>query len=502
MNSYDFITALVPIILIIIGLGIIKKPAYYVIPISLITTIAIVIFYKNLGMVNTSLAILEGTLMGIWPIATVIIAAIFTYKMSEDQKDIETIKNILSSVSSDKRIIVLLVAWGFGNFLEGVAGYGTAVAIPVSILIAMGFEPFFACLICLIMNTSSTAYGSVGIPIISLAQATNLDVNILSSDIALQLILPTLTIPFVLVILTGGGIKGLKGIFLLTLLSGMSMAISQIFISKTLGPELPAILGSILSMTITIVYAKLFRNEYANNCQSKNTSTMPLSKGIIACSPYILIVVFIILVSPLFNKIHEYLKTFQSTISVYPEANPLHFKWIISPGFLIILATVISYSIRGIPISKQLKIFLLTLKKMALSSFIIICIVAISRLMTHSGMIRDLANGISIITGKFGPLFSPLIGAIGTFLTGSDTVSNVLFGPLQTQMAENIGTNPYWLAAANTTGATGGKMISPQNITIAATTAGLIGQEGKLLSKTIIYALCYILATGLLVYLI
>lgn len=114
----------------------------------------------------------------------------------------------------------------------------------------------------------------------------------------------------------------------------------------------------------------------------------------------------------------------------------------------------------------------------------------------------DLANGISIITGKFGPLFSPLIGAIGTFLTGSDTVSNVLFGPLQTQMAENIGANPYWLAAANTTGATGGKMISPQNITIATTTAGLIGQEGKLLSKTIIYALYYILATGLLVYLV
>ncbi len=118
MNSYDFIMALVPIILIIIGLGIIKKPSYYVIPASLITTVTIVIFYKNLGIVNTSLAMFEGALMGIWPIATVIIAAIFTYKMSEDQKDIETIKNILSNVSSDKRIIVLLVAWGFGNFFR------------------------------------------------------------------------------------------------------------------------------------------------------------------------------------------------------------------------------------------------------------------------------------------------------------------------------------------------------------------------------------------------
>lgn len=283
MNSYDFITALVPIILIIIGLGIIKKPAYYVIPISLIATVAIVIFYKNLGIVNTSLAMLEGALMGIWPIATVIIAAIFTYKMSEDQKDIETIKNILSNVSSDRRIIVLLVAWGFGNFLEGVAGYGTAVAIPVSILIAMGFEPFFACLICLIMNTSSTAYGSVGIPITSLAQATNLDVNIVSSEIAFQLILPTLTIPFVLVILTGGGIKGLKGVFLLTLLSGMSMAISQVFISKTLGPELPAILGSILSMTITIVYARFFGNKETTEAKAK--TQYPYQKELLPAHP-------------------------------------------------------------------------------------------------------------------------------------------------------------------------------------------------------------------------
>ncbi|ETZ17241.1 L-lactate permease [Borrelia duttonii CR2A] len=135
-----------------------------------------------------------------------------------------------------------------------------------------------------------------------------------------------------------------------------------------------------------------------------------------------------------------------------------------------------------------------------MSSFVIICIVSISRLMTHSGMIKDLADGISTLTGTLYPLFSPLIGALGTFLTGSDTVSNVLFGPLQTQIANNIDINPYWLSAANTTGATGGKMISPQNITIATTTAGLIGQEGKLLSKTIIYAIGYILISGILVY--
>lgn len=233
MNFYDFIKALVPIILIIIGLGIIKKPAYYVIPICLIVTIAIVLIDKNLGAVNTSLAILEGTIMGIWPIVIVIIAAIFTYKMAESQNDIKIIKAMLSNVSSDKRIIVLLVAWGFGNFLEGVAGYGTAVAIPVSILIATGFEPLFACLICLIMNTSSTAYGSVGIPIISLAQATELDVKMLSSNISLQLIFPTIVIPFILVMLVGGGIKALKGgIIVLTLLSGVSVAISQVYISR------------------------------------------------------------------------------------------------------------------------------------------------------------------------------------------------------------------------------------------------------------------------------
>ena len=496
MNSYDFMKALVPIILIIIGLGIIKKPAYYVIPICLMVTIALVLFDKNLGITNTSLAILEGTIMGIWPIIIVIIAAIFTYKMAESQNDMEIIKSMLSNVSSDKRVIVLLVAWGFGNFLEGVAGYGTAVAIPVSILIAMGFEPLFACLICLIMNTSSTAYGSVGIPIISLAQSTGLDVKVVSSDIALQLLVPTIIIPFILVMLVGGGIAGLKGLFTLTLLSGLSIAISQVYVSKALGPELPAILGSMLSMTITITYVKFFEKKDTAIPSVKVTA----KQGFLACLPYILIVSFIIIVSPLFYSINKYLSTFKTILEVYPGTTPLYFKWITSPGLLIFLATVISYSIRSVPMTEQFKIFILTVKKMALSSFVIICIVSISRLMTHSGMIKDLADGISILTGTFYPLFSPLIGALGTFLTGSDTVSNVLFGPLQTQIAENINANPYWLAAANTTGATGGKMISPQNITIATTTAGLIGQEGKLLSKTITYALCYIVISGILVY--
>ncbi|WP_445436071.1 lactate permease LctP family transporter [Candidatus Borreliella tachyglossi] len=496
MTSYDFMKAFVPIILIIIGLGIIKKPAYYVIPICLVVTIAIVLFDKKLGVANTSLAILEGTIMGIWPIVIVIIAAIFTYKMSESQNDMKIIKAMLSSVSSDKRVIVLLVTWGFGNFLEGVAGYGTAVAIPVSILVAMGFEPFFACLLCLIMNTSSTAYGSVGIPIISLAQATELDVKIVSSDIALQLILPTLIIPFILVMLVGGGIKGVRGIFTLTLLSGASIAISQIYVSKALGPELPAILGSILSMAITIIYVKFFEKRSTTH----NNLKVSAMQGFLACLPYILIVSFIILVSPLFYGINKYLSSFKTILSIYPGASSLHFKWITSPGLLIILATVVSYSIRGVFIVEQFKVFILTIKKMAVSSFVIICIVSISRLMTHSGMIKDLANGISTLTSTFYPLFSPLIGALGTFLTGSDTVSNILFGPLQTQIAENINANPYWLAAANTTGATGGKMISPQNITIATTTAGLVGQEGKLLSKTIIYALCYIFISGILVY--
>ncbi|QMU99367.1 L-lactate permease [Borrelia sp. A-FGy1] len=494
MNSYDFMKALVPILIIIIGLGIIKKPAYYVIPICLMVTIALVLFDKKLGIANTSLAILEGTIMGIWPIVIVIIAAIFTYKMAESQDDMKIIKSMLSNISSDKRIIVLLVAWGFGNFLEGVAGYGTAVAIPVSILIAMGFEPIFACIICLIMNTSSTAYGSVGIPIISLAQSTGLDVKLLSSDIALQLFFPTIIIPFILVMLVGGGIKG---IFILTLLSGLSIAISQVYISRALGPELPGILGSIISMIITTIYVKFFEKKDTVNT---NTKLHP-KQCFLACLPYILIVTFIITVSPLFYSINKYLSSnFKTIIEVYPGSAPLHFKWITSPGLLIILATVVSYSIRRVSIFEQLKTFILTLKKMALSSFVIICTVSISRLMTHSGMIKTLADGISIITGTFYPLFSPLIGALGTFLTGSDTVSNVLFGNLQTQIAENINTNPYWLAAANTTGATGGKMISPQNITIATTTAGLIGQEGKLLSKIITYAFFYIVISGILVY--
>ncbi len=168
----------------------------------------------------------------------------------------ETIKNMMTGVSSDKRILVLILAWGFGGFLEAIAGFGTAVAIPAGIMASLGFNPVSAAVMCLIANTTPTAFGAIGLPVTTLAQVTDLNVMQLSYTVSIQLFVLILIIPFVLVMLTGGGFKAIKGVFGITLISGLSLPVPQIFVAKFLGAELPAIVGSLICMGVTVLVAK------------------------------------------------------------------------------------------------------------------------------------------------------------------------------------------------------------------------------------------------------
>ena len=173
MNTYlMFFLALIPIIILIIGLGVLKIPAHKICPIALIITILLSIFIWKMPTIDSLTAALEGIALGIWPIMIVIIAAVFTYNLVVHTKAMEVIKSMLISVSDDKRILVLILAWGFGGFLEAVAGFGTAVAIPVGIMAALGFNPFFASVICLVANTTPTAFGAIGLPVITLANVS------------------------------------------------------------------------------------------------------------------------------------------------------------------------------------------------------------------------------------------------------------------------------------------------------------------------------------------
>ncbi len=217
---------------------------------------------------------------------------------------------------------------------------------------------------------------------------------------------------------------------------------------------------------------------------------------------FILVFVFIILTSPLFPAINKGLSQIQTTLYIYTgaHAKPFTFLWLATPGTLIIIATFIGGLIQGAKFSEIVSVLVKTIKQMSKSAITIIAIVAMAKIMGYSGMIKSIAVVLVAVTGSYYPLISPIIGALGTFVTGSDTSSNVLFGGLQVEVAKTLGLNPYWLAAANTGGATAGKMISPQSIAVATAATGLVGAEGKILNATIKFCIVYVIVLGIMAY--
>lgn len=499
MNDYVlFLFALIPIVFLILALGVFNSPAYKAGMWSVLIASGLAFFFFDMTPFGIVTAIIEGAALGIWPIMIVIIAAIFTYNLAQHTKSMDTINKMLSSISTDKRIQVLILAWGFGGFLEAVAGYGTAVALPASILAALGFNPLFAAIISLVANTVPTAFGAVGIPVSTLAQVTGLEVTTLSYTIVLQLTLFIIIIPFILVIMTGRSIKALKGVVGISLASGIAFAIPQIFVAKYLGAELPALVGSLFSMATTIGMALVFHKDK----KAENPEVVSASEGFKAWLPYILILAFILITSPLVPAVYDFVSHIKTTVTIYqgPGAEASTFKWVGTPGVLIILAAVIGSLIQGATLKDIINVFFSTVKQLSKSALTVVAIVALAKIMGYSGMITSIATVFVLVTGSFYPFFAPMLGTLGTFVTGSDTSSNILFGPLQIEVANSIGVDSYWLAAANTSGATGGKMISPQSIAVATSATGLIGQEGKIFNSTLKFCLGYVVFLGILVY--
>lgn len=499
MNDYMlFAIAMIPVLWLIVSLGVLKMPAHKTCSFTVILTLAIAIICWRMKFIDGITATVEGMAIALWPILLVIVAALFTYNLAVETKTMDVIKKMLSSITTDKRIQVLILAWGFGGFLEAVAGYGTAVAIPASILASLGFNPLFAAVICLLANTVPTAFGALGIPVTTLATVTGLEVVHLSYVTSIQLAGFIVLIPFLLVILTEKSIKALKGVIGITLVSGITFAVPQIFIAKYLGADLPALVASICSMACTILMAKAMNKEKVETKEDK----IGLKEGILAWLPYILLCGLILIASPLVPSINSLLAKASSNIHIYTgdATSTTAFSWINTPGMMILIATFIAGLIQKLKFTYMLDVLKRTVIQLKTSFITIMSIVAISKIMSHSGMTSSISFGLCAITGSFYPLIAPLLGAIGTFVTGSDTSANILFGALQTEAAKSLSIDPYWIAAANTAGATAGKMISPQSIAIATSATGLIGSEGKILSTTVKYCLGYVIILGLIVY--
>ncbi len=458
------------------------------------------------GMLGWS--IVEGALKAIFPILIIILMAIFSYNVLLESKKIELIKEQFTGISRDKSIQVLLLVWGFGGLLEGMAGFGTAVAIPAAILISLGFKPGFSALVSLIANSVATGFGAVGVPVITLVKEAiespqPIDFQMIASQVVVQLAALMFVIPFIILFLTDRSAKSMpKNIVLSVLVGGVSLVV-QWAAARYIGPETPAIFGSLASIVVIIAFAKLTAKKEADTADTK-AATKHSGKAILnAWSVYLLILLFIVLASPLSGPISAFLKSHLVSrvhLPFYAEGKTFDFGWLSNAGLMLFLGAFIGGLIQGVKAEKLFAILGKTFIGLKKSSTTIISLVAMSAVMTHSGMIAEIARFLAESTGSYYPLFAPLIGAIGTFVTGSDTSSNILFGKLQAGVSHQIGVDTHWLAASNTAGATGGKIISPQSIAIATASSGQQGQEGSILRSAIPYALFYVVVVGLMVY--
>ena len=493
------ILAIVPVLLLIVLMAFFKMPGDRSSVISLIVTMLIALFGFHFAIDDLACSFLYGALKAVSPILIIIVMAIFSYNVLLKTRKMEIIKQQFTSISTDKSIQVLLLTWGFGGLLEAMAGFGTAVAIPAAILISLGFKPVFSAVVSLIANSVATAFGAIGLPVLVLAKETSLDVQNLSTNVVLQLSVLMFLIPLVLLFLTDPKLKSLpKNLFLALLVGGVSLT-SQYMAARYMGAESPAIIGSILSIIVIVIYGKLTAPK------EERARKNPLrTKDILnAWSIYLLILLLIILTSPLFPGLRHTLENnWVTRISLPVGDSTLNYtiSWLTHAGVLLFIGTFIGGLIQGAGVKEMFTVLWHTVKQLKKTFITVICLVGLSTIMDTAGMIAVIATALATATGSLYPLFAPVIGCLGTFITGSDTSSNILFGKLQASVAGHINVSPDWLSAANTVGATGGKIISPQSIAIATSASNQQGKEGEILKAAIPYALAYVVITGVIVF--
>jgi len=510
MISHEWVItffALLPIIWLLVSIGALKISTHISSLVAWIMTVVIAAIFFSMPAKYIFQASVEGVMLALHPILLVIISALFVYNMTIETGSMEVIKNTLLSISGDRRIQVLILAFGFGSFLESVAGFGTAVAIPAGIMIAMGFNPFTAAIICLVTNTVPVAFGVLGIPITTLAQVTSLPLQTLSAYTAVQLAPFAVFLPIVIILILTKSIKGLKGVLGVSIFSGTLFAVGQMIMAIWVAPELAAVVGSLLSLLLVVLWVKIWPIKEpwdfkTNKVQAIPKHTISMTKAVVAWSPYILILLLIIATRllPFLDFLHQFPFVLESRFYNGDGGKPLVFQLGTGAGTILFISAIVGGFIQKADFNKIMRVLMKTIIQLKKTIITVIAVVAVAKIMGYSGMAVSIAMLFVAVSGKYYPFIAPFIGAIGTFITGSDTSSNVFFGNLQKQAATELHISREWIAAANASGATAGKMISPQSISIAVTATGLAGSEGKLLSVTIKYCLIYTLLLGAVVF--
>lgn len=495
------VVACLPIAFIFWALIIRKMKGYMASVLTMLLAIVFAVVVYGMPVKLTLLSALHGALYGLFPICWVIFGAVFLYNVTVRSGQFEIIKNFMASITPDRRLQALLIAFSFGAFLEGAAGMGAPVAITSSMLVGLGFNPLYAAAVCLIANTAPVAFGSVGIPIITASQVSDIPEMAISQMIGRTLPILSIIVPFYLVIIMAGFKKTID-VWPALLVSGVTFAFFQWLTSNYLGPMLPDVIAGLASLISLLALLRYWKPRtiwrFSEEPQQTIETKLVYSAGqvIRAWSPFLIMTLMVIAwgLQPVKDALNS-LAIIKFIIpglqnSIVKEdglpllIKPFEFNYLSNSGIGVVLAALISMPLIGMPYKEGAKTFLITLNQLKFPAITIASVLGFAFIVNNSGMSITIAMGLAS-TGVLFPFFSPVLGWLGVFLTGSDTSANALFCKLQYTSGDAIGIDPLLTVSANASGGVTGKMISPQSIAIGTAAVGLIGKESDLFRFTV-----------------
>lgn len=535
----------IPIIFFFIALAALRMKGHVAAAITLALALAVAVFAYGMPVTLALASAGYGFAYGIWPIAWIIVSAVFLYKVVDKTGQLDIIRASVLSITDDKRLQMLLIGFAFGAFLEGAAGFGAPVAITAALLVGLGFNPLYAAGLCLIANTAPVAFGAMGIPIIVAGQVTGIDPFLIGAMAGRQLPLLSLIVPFWLVLIMDG-VRGVKEVWPAALVTGLSFSITQYFTSNYIGPELPDITSALVSLVSLTLFLKVWQplssGRRAGSAlgmgggtaalsgfgggsaaplgqpDKRTASPYTLAQTALAWSPFGLLTAVVTIWSlpqfkALFNaggalantviKFHvpglDQLVIKTAPIVTSPKAYDAVFKLdlLSAVGTAILLTTILSMMLLKMKPRDGLRAFGQTVAELRRPILSIGLVLAFAFVANYSGMSSTLALLLAG-SGVLFPFFSPFLGWLGVFLTGSDTSSNALFCSLQSTTAQQVGVSETLMVAANTTGGVTAKMISPQSIAVACAATGLVGKESDLFRFTLKHSLLFALIIGII----
>ncbi len=524
------LVALIPIVFFFLALTKLRLKGYQAGTVTVLLALGVALLFYKMPVSAALASAVYGFFYGLWPIAWIIVAAVFLYKLSVKTGQFDVIRSSILSVTHDQRLQLILVGFCFGAFLEGAAGFGAPVAITAALLVGLGFKPLYAAGLCLIANTAPVAFGAMGIPVIVAGQVSGIDPFLIGQMAGRQLPFMTILVLFWIMAIMDGW-RGVKETWPAVLVGGGSFAVVQFLTANYIGPELPDITSAIVSLIALTAFLKvwqpkrIFRFDASDSTATSTAkpvaaSTAPLTAGAIikAWSPFIILTGMVTLWSikpfkalfaaggplastiinipvPLLDKLVAKMPPVVAAATPYGAVYT--FNWLSATGTAILIAAILTIAFARFSPAKAVATLGETVRELVIPIYSIGMVLAFAFVANYSGLSATLALALAH-TGKAFTFFSPFLGWIGVFLTGSDTSANALFGALQATTANQLGLSPVLTVAANTTGGVTGKMISPQSIAIACAAVGLAGKESDLFRFTVKHSLVFAAIIGII----